>query len=164
MVNPKDITSDLVQERFSDALAARCGPGKQVSVSALSEATGIDERTINAWRRRETVACLSKMLRVAAVLGPGVVNDVFALAGLGGMEALNAPETPDSFALNADLSAAVAMMGRHLADGRFDHRELAEQRQMAGDMLDMLTRWIAAYDRRTSTTVTPLRQRAEAGS
>ncbi|MBB4287922.1 hypothetical protein [Roseospira goensis] len=157
MVDPKSITTELVQERFSDALAARCGPGKAVSVSALAEQTGIDERTINAWRRREATACLSKMLKVAAALGPGVVNDVFVLAGLGGMERLEAPDAPDSYGINADLSAALAMFGRHLADGRIDHRELAEQRPELGALYEAIGRWIAAYDQGQGDAVTPLR-------
>lgn len=147
MLNPQDITTDLVRERTADAIRARCGPGKPMSVDALVEATGLDRRTIEAYRRGEATPCLSKLLRLVAVLGPSLLNDVLALAGLGGAERLGGAGQPDSYGLNAELAQAVGMMGRHLQDGRFDHREMAEQREMVGHMQDLLGRWVASYDR-----------------
>jgi len=159
MVDPKSITADLVQECISDAIRARVGPGKGTTVDALVDATGIDRRTIDAYRRGESTPGLSKLLRLSAVLGPAIINDVFGLAGLGGMERLDAPDQPDSFGINADLSAVVAMFGRHLADGRFDHMELAEQRRELGALCEALSQWIAAYDK-SHGTVTPLHRQA----
>lgn len=163
MLNPQDITTDLVRERTADAIRARCGPGKPLSVDALVEATGLDRRTVEAYRRGEATPCLSKLLRIAAVLGPALLNDVVAMAGLGGLERLSGDGQPDSYALNAELTQAVATMGRHLADGRFDHREMAEQREMVGAMADLLARWMAAYDhqgRASAGNVAPLRKGA----
>ncbi len=162
MVNAHDITADLVQERVSDAIRARVGPGKAMTVDDAVAATGLDRRTIDAYRRGESTPCLYKLLRLASVLGPQVLNDILALAGMGGVSRHEAPEGPDSFGVNADLSAALAMFGRHLADGRFDHMELAEQRKVLGGLSERVDEWIAGYDRQTGRAgaVTSLRKGA----
>jgi len=163
MVNATDITADLVQERVSDAIRARIGPGKAMTVDDAVAATGIDRRTIDAYRRGESTPCLYKLLRLAAVLGPQVLNDILALAAMGGVTRQEAPEDPDSFALNAELSDVLAMFGRHLADGRFDHMELAEQRRRLGAFAEDVAQWLASYDSQhapADASVTPLRKGA----
>lgn len=124
MANCNSISAELAQETFTDALRRLVGRGKEWSVAALSEATGIDERTINSYRTGETAPCLHKLLRIAAVLGPAFVTEVLAPAGLGGVERIGHAES-DAQSVVRRLVGQTREILERLADGVFDHRDKA---------------------------------------
>lgn len=115
-----------VKVTFVDALRARVGLGKRHSRATVCDAADIEENTLAAYLSEKSCANLHIWLKLAAILGPDFVNEHLALIGLGGCRPLF-PTSATPFLVNAYLADAVAMFARHLADGRLDHRELAEQ-------------------------------------
>lgn len=122
MIDPHQISSDLAQEAFTDALRRHVGLGKDWPVEKLSEATGIDQRTLRAYHTGENAPCLHKLLRIGAALGPAFMSDVLAPAGMGGVERIGAAESNAQIVAGELVEKANEILKR-LADGVFDHRD-----------------------------------------
>jgi len=134
MGNVTEITSDLVQEAFTDALRQEVGYSKPWSVKGLAEATGIDTRTIDAYHQGSACPCMWKMLRIMQVLGPAFVNRIIGIAGLGNASHLDA-ESTHILAVNALASRLCAQVGAALADdGKVDHQEEAAMEPVAEEL------------------------------
>lgn len=139
-----EIGTELVQETFTAAINEYVGvaPGK-MRPEDLEKLTGIDLRTIKAYRSGSSCPTLGKLARLMAVLPPDFTNRIIGIAGMGGSAPIE-PGHACSLTVNAAAGALVAKIGEHLADdGRVDHREEAEQEKLVEQVHDMTGRWLA---------------------
>lgn len=142
MMDASGISTDLSREAFTDALRRHVGHGKRWSVHGLAEETGLDARTVAAYRGGETAPSLANLLRLFAVLPPTFADDVLALSGLGGTKRVGGGGV-DSLALNASVTGLAALIAQHLSDdGRISHREEAEQEPAVRALVGACQEWL----------------------
>jgi transcriptional regulator with XRE-family HTH domain len=125
MIDPHQISSDLARDRFTDAFRRQVGHDKPFTVSRLAELTGIDERTINAYRGGQATPNFCKLLRIGTVLGPAFVSELLAAIGMGGVEAIE-EATVNATGIARDLVGEGHRILERMADGSFDHRDRAQ--------------------------------------
>lgn len=119
------IKQEFVQDRFTDAFRKYVGLCKKISLIALSEDTGIEERTLKAYQAGDTCPSLTRFLQISAALGPAFVNECLNLIEFGGCKVLDG-EARDGLNLAADLSSLLSKLTEALRDGKIDHAERAE--------------------------------------
>ena len=119
MTKTKDITNDLATEILADALRRRVGPGKKYGVDHVADATDIDRRTIDGWRKGESAPCFYKTLRLITVLGEGFRDEITAIA----IDRSGAADPAQS--ATEILDVAKQLMERCFDDGKFCHRDAA---------------------------------------
>ena len=129
------IPHDLAARRIEDALRIRVGRGRRYSFSALSDATGIPTRTLESYVQGATPG-LCALLSLCAVLGPSFTSDVLAPCGQVASEA--DPDAPEHMRVVSMMGGMVAAVSDALADGHVDHREAAELRHMAQELIQAL--------------------------
>ena len=128
MTKAGPISHDLAQEVVTDAIRRHVGRGKRFSVASLSEATGIDERTLKSYRAGDTCPALHFQLEIARCLGddgPAFMNEILAIAELGGVERLERAKV-DALGTAGELSVVVTEILERLQDGKFCHRDQAQ--------------------------------------
>ena len=75
MTDPLSISHEIVRDIFLAAYTRRVGVGAdKISVPDLQDATQIDARTLRSWRESDQLPQLVKFMRLAAVVGPQLVN------------------------------------------------------------------------------------------
>jgi len=78
---PAEITSDEVARRLGSQMRTMVGPGRRWSYSGLSQLTGIDQRSLQAYASGTGCPNLSKFKRLLAVLGPELARDIDKMYG-----------------------------------------------------------------------------------
>lgn len=123
-VPPGGITQDLVRERFTDAIRAQVGRGKEFSREGLAAETGLDVSSIGSWMNEEVVPPLYRVLKLMAVMGPCFANRLLALAGMTGADWID-PDAVSVLGVNAAAAELSAEVAGALADGRITADEQA---------------------------------------
>lgn len=126
MTFPAQIGLDLVQNRLSVAMWAHVGHGRSWSMEALAVATGIPVTTLKAYRSGDATPTLPNLTLLFGTLGPEFVDQILALAGMGGVRRLDDAQV-SPLLLGARAAALSALICRHMEDGVIDHREVLEQ-------------------------------------
>lgn len=129
------IPHDLAAGRLEDALRLRVGRGKRHSFAGLSDATGIPPRTLESYVQGATPG-LSGLLSICAALGPSFTSDVLALCGQSAADASS--DDPEHMQVLAASGALIARISEAIQDGHVDHREAAQLRPMAQELIRML--------------------------
>lgn len=135
MSNGPIIPHDLAARRIEDALRLRVGRGKRHSFASLSDATGIPTRTIESYVQGATPG-LAALLSLCAVLGPGFTTDVLSPCGQSA-SSIDADQ-PEHMRAVAAMGSIIATISEAMKDGFIDHRERAQLRPMAAELIDML--------------------------
>lgn len=127
------IPPDATQKRFARALSLWAGQSRQWSVTDLSIASGVSERSIRAYRSDERCPSLEHALSIAAVLGARFTSYWLALANQG------AHDLPDDDDGASDIVAALDEVTQdvrhHAPNGRINHRAAAHLAQVSGPRL-----------------------------
>jgi hypothetical protein len=153
MLKAREITRDLTAQRVARALRRYVGRGKEFSYSEFAELTGQDQRTVEAHCRGESAPHLFVWLKYAAVLPPAFAAELIEIVGLIGLREVGGTATAQGLhVLACDLNA---MLARHLADGRVDHREAAEQEPVVRELHVMTGAWLELHQRGESRGATP---------
>lgn len=135
MSNGPIIPHDLAARRIEDALRLRVGRGRRHSFVALADATGIPTRTLESYVQGATPG-LSGLLSLCAVLGPSFTSDILAACGQVASEA--DPDAPDYVRAMGKMGDMVSTVSAALADGHVDHREAAQMRPVAAELIEAL--------------------------
>jgi len=80
-LEPHEITSEEVARRLGAQLRKMVGPGRRWSYRGLSDLTGIDQRSLQAYASGSACPNLAKFKRLLAVLGPELARDVDRMYG-----------------------------------------------------------------------------------
>jgi hypothetical protein len=141
------IAHDALQAEFTSAFRQVVGTyqseNKAVTVHDLAVATGIKQRTLEAYRDGEMVPRTVVMLHLMAALPGSFTNRVLALAGMGQAIKMTAKQI-DLHCLAAEATGFVATHAEHMRDGRLDHREVAAEIELARAMHSTLGDFIAS--------------------
>lgn len=135
MSNGPIIPHDLAARRIEDALRLRVGRGRRFSFSALSDATGIPTRTLESYVQGATPG-LSGLLSLCTVLGPSFTSDILSACGQVASDA--DPDAPEHVRVIGMMGSMVSAVSDALADGHVDHREAAQMRPMAAELIEAL--------------------------
>jgi hypothetical protein len=129
------ISQDTAVRCIEDALRLRVGRGRRYTFQGLSDATGIPTRTLESYVDGATPS-LANLLSLFAALGPSFTSDVLSPAGQSASDAQ--PDDPQHMQLLSALCGASAMLSDAVADGKVDHREEAQLRPVAADLIAQL--------------------------
>lgn len=135
MSNQPIIPHDLAARCMEDALRLRVGRSKRYSFAALSDATGIPQRTIESYVQGATPG-LPAILSLFAVLGPGFTSDVLAPTDQSARPGSN--DEPEHMQTLCCLTRLAAQIAEAVEDGHVDHREAAQLRPVAQELIEML--------------------------
>lgn len=135
MSNGTVIPHDLAAQRIQDALRLRVGRGRRYTFQGLSDATGIPTRTLESYVQGATPG-LAAFLSLCAALGPTFTSDVIGVTGQMAQDA-NADD-PEHLRALAGLCGLAKMISDAVADGKVDHREAAQLRPVAADLMQVL--------------------------
>lgn len=141
MLKASEVTRDLTAARVARALRRHVGRGKEYGYAEFAEVTGQDQRTVEAHCRAESAPHLFVWLRYAAILPPVFAADLLEIVGLTG---LHDAETGDAHpaSLLVNVCGMSAMLSRHMADGKQDHRERAEAEPAMRELRAMLDAYL----------------------
>lgn len=134
--NPFDFTADDFQENFTDTLRKFVGYRKPWNRTSLSEATGIEIRTIDAWLSGKSVANGFRLTRLRLVIGEEFWNALWEHSD---------PVECDlatSLDVNAKATALSAKIGQDMQDGSISHIEEAEQDSLIRELLVTAQGWL----------------------
>ncbi|PKR53540.1 helix-turn-helix domain-containing protein [Thalassospira marina] len=135
----------VLEARFNRAYRRRVGKGREWSVIALSDETGIDQRTIREYMNDRTLPNLDKFLAIARVLGADFLNEVLEGAGFeGARDGGDADENPHI--AGASVSALMLQMHVALSDGKYDASEKRETLELARRSANALMSFIAGLE------------------
>lgn len=129
------ISQEDAARRMEDALRLRVGRGRRFSFPALSDATGIPTRTLESYVQGATPG-LAALLSLCAVLGPAFTSDILAACGQTAQEASH--DEPEHLRVLGALGGLIAQISEAVADGHVDHREAAQLRPMAAQLIEIL--------------------------
>ena len=146
-VRPTAITSDRMQEVFTDAFRAEVGRGKAWSRDSLAQATGFDTSSIGSWMNGEAVPTAWKLVRLMAVLGPRFSN-----AGQAGADWIEVA-TVSILDVNAACSALAAQVAADMADGQIDEAEEAALAVRLQRVVDIGGDYLATRHRRARVSL-----------
>lgn len=119
------ITAELVQEWFTDALRGSVGRGKAFSRETVCEGAQINPNTLGSWMGERNTPVMWQFMRLAALLGPDLVNALLRPIGMGGADWM-APADTGLWAVNAAVADFNHELAQALADdGRVDAVEQA---------------------------------------
>lgn len=136
---------------IEDALRLRVGRGRRYTFQGLSDATGIPTRTLESYVEGATPG-LSGLLTLCAVLGPSFTSDILSPTGLSAQDASTVD--PDHQRLLSAGCAFAAQLSEALEDEKVDHREAAQLRPVAANLIAMLE----PIARGGSVAMVPVRQ------
>lgn len=150
MRNAPLISQEDAARRIEDALRLRVGRGRRYSYPALSDATCIPTRTLESYVQGSTPG-LHTLLSLCAVLGPSFTSDVIGMCG----QTASAADCdgPEHLRVLAALGTLTAEISRAIEDGQVDHREAAQLRPLAQDLIEILE----PLTRADGPTAVPLR-------
>ncbi len=115
----RDITADEVARRLALQLRKMVGPGRRWSYKGLSELTGIDMRSLQAYAAGSASPNLAKFKRLLAVLGPELARDIDRMYGWMPREAIRLPPgAVDLQELRDQLVATIAVLDAMLAGAK----------------------------------------------
>lgn len=130
-----DITQETAALRIKDALQLRVGRWKRYNFSSLASATDIPQRTVESYVQGATPG-LHNLLRLCAALGPSFTSDILSACG---QEArATDPDAPEHVKVMGMMGGMVSAVSDALADGHVDHREAAQMRPMAAELIEAL--------------------------
>ena len=115
-LEPREITSEEVARRLGLQLRKMVGPGRRWSYNGLSQLTGIDQRSLQAYAAGTACPNLAKFKRLLAVLGPELARHIDQMYGWMPREQMRLPPGAlDLDKLRAELSATLATLDAMLA-------------------------------------------------
>ncbi len=114
----KQITVHSVTASLSQSLRRLLGPGRRWSYAAVSNATGIDLRTLRAYAQGTACPNLVRYKRLLAVLGPEAGDGLNRLLGMLPRRDGSPPEALDLLTLRADLVRAATVIRSVLGHGQ----------------------------------------------
>jgi hypothetical protein len=135
MKNGSIIPQDLALQKLDDALRIRVGRGRRYSFASLSDATGIATRTLESYVHGASPT-LANFLSLCAVLGPGFTSDVLAVSGQSAKE--GTLDDPEHMRVLCHLTSLSAQIAEAVADGYVDHREAAQLKPIAQQVIELL--------------------------
>lgn len=145
------ISQEAAVRCIEDALRLRVGRGRRYTFQGLSDATGIPTRTLESYVDGATPS-LANLLSLCAALGPSFTSDVLAPTGQSAADA--SASDPEHLRLLAAGCAFAAQLSEALEDSKVDHREAAQLRPVAADLIAMLE----PLARGTKVAMVPVRQ------
>ena len=80
-LDPGEITSEEMARRLGSQLRKMVGPGRRWSYKGLSQLTGIDLRSLQAYAAGTACPNLAKFKRLLAVLGPELAREIDQMYG-----------------------------------------------------------------------------------
>lgn len=116
------------------------GQGRAYSVEQIADIVGFPAASIKQYLKGANGGAsppLDRFLALANVLGPAYVNGVFHAIGLDGLHKV-AGATVSSFEIHEKVCGLCHLQAEHMADGKVDHRELAQQRDEAAKLAPVL--------------------------
>jgi hypothetical protein len=118
-----DLTHETILHHFRLAFMRRVG-GRGMPFAELADKTGLQVRTLKAWRDGQTMPHLGNWLTLCAVLGADFASETLHIVGMGGVEPVdvghsNAPQCV------AELAEQVNNITHRLVDGKFCHSDKA---------------------------------------
>lgn len=136
MTGLRAVSPDSVRETLADGLRLLVGHGRKYSVAQIADATGDGVSTIKSYLQGRQLPTADHLLRLIAVLGPGLGNGLFRLIGM----ELRVVDTDDASLLDvhADNAALCAAMAEALRDGRIDHMEAARLQPLLEALRDSI--------------------------
>lgn len=115
-LEPREITSAEMARRLGTQLRKMVGPGRRWSYKGLSQLTGIDLRSLQAYAAGSACPNLAKFKRLLAVLGPELARDIDQMYGWMPREQVRlAPGALDLERLRAELSAMLSSLNVMIA-------------------------------------------------
>lgn len=145
------VTPELVQEWFTDALRGSVGRGKRFSREEVSEGAHINPNTLGSWLSERNLPLLWQFVRLAALLGPDLVNQLLRPIGMGGCDWL-APDETGLWQVNAAVADFSAEIAQALADdGRIDPQEQAAIDRRLEQVVTVAQRYQAGRRARINT-------------
>lgn len=115
----RDITSEEVARRLGLQLRKMVGPGRRWSYKGLSELTGIDIRSLQAYAAGTASPNLAKFKRLLAVLGPELGRDIDRMYGWMPREEISLPPgAVDLEKLRTQLVTTIAVLDTMLAGAK----------------------------------------------
>jgi hypothetical protein len=136
MKNKPLVSHDAAQRALEDAMRIRVGFGKRFTFSQLEDATGIPERTLRSYCGEGATPGMNALLSLFAVLGPSFTNDILALTGQTAQPSSAAD--PEHMRIIGMMGTLTAMLSKSLEDGHVDHREEAQMRPFAQELMEIL--------------------------
>jgi len=109
-LEPREITSEEVARRLGTQLRKMVGPGRRWSYKGLSQLTGIDLRSLQAYAAGTACPNLAKFKRLLAVLGPELAREVDRMYGWMPREVRLPPGALDLEKLREQLLATHAVL------------------------------------------------------
>lgn len=126
MINPEEITHQTALDVFRVAFIRRVGVGRnRMSYGDLSDATGIQVRTLKSWHDGQAMPHLDNWLKLCVVFGTDFTSETLRVIGQGGVDSLELTEVNVPRALD-DLVDTAHEITKRLRDGVFDHIDRAE--------------------------------------
>ncbi|MFV3077482.1 hypothetical protein [Niveispirillum fermenti] len=137
------ITAELVQQWFTDALRGSVGRGKAFSREDVCDAAQVNPNTLGSWMGERNTPVMWQFMRLAAVLGPDLVNGLLRPIGMGGADWL-APADTGLWSVNADVAGFSQEIAEALADdGRVDPVEQARIDARLNRVVESAQRYLA---------------------
>ena len=135
MSNKQLISQEVAARTVEDALRLRVGRGRRHSFDGLAEASGIPLRTLESYVQGSTPG-LGNLLTLCSLLGSGFTSDILRCVGQAAREA--DPDAPHHARALTALTAVAAQLAAALEDGALDHREKAQLRPAALNLIALL--------------------------
>ena len=142
MINTHGITSDLTTPHVSAGLGLYVGTGRRYSYGALSDAIGVDKRTIQAHAHGQCTPEVPHLLRYMAVLPDAFAGHVLGLIGISVSRDTDA-ETLGPSTIVVRMTARLSLLAEALEDGRIDHQERNELIREMSALTSELTAFVA---------------------
>lgn len=139
MLKVKEISTDLVVERFCTAFRKYVGPHKKFGITEFAEYTGISIRTIRSYHQGEHSPDYHKLLKIIlAIDEPNFTNQLLEIVGYGWVKRLDSKEEYEVSDILVHLLETSTEMVKHNADGKIDHREKIQQKETLGKLIPKL--------------------------
>lgn len=147
-----DVIAQLSDDRFQaafsvafgDCVGTYGGDGK-VTMRELSHQTGIPMRRLESYRDGETVPRAHGLMVIMEVLPARFANRLLAEIGMGGAKKMS-PEDIDLHLVASDAANFTSMFVNHMADGRIDHVEKAQEIAVLRKVSENLNNLLHAHD------------------
>ncbi|PKR57476.1 hypothetical protein [Thalassospira lohafexi] len=144
---------------FGDCVGTYGGDGK-ITLSELSDATGIKTRTLEAYRDGETAPRGLVLFQLMEVLPARFTNRLLAQIGMGGARKMS-PEEIDFHQIAQGAAEYTSAFVNHMSDGRIDHVEKIEEVDLARKLHDNLGQFLLRHDGPKSADQTDARTDAK---
>lgn len=118
------ITQQTVHDVFLLSYRRRVGVGRDIGLSDLQDATGIEARTLRSWRETETMPHLTNFLKLCAFFGPAFTSEILHVIGQGGVDSMQHGDC-NAHRCVADLISQAHEISERLRDGVFCHQDRA---------------------------------------